>query len=367
MSSKICIVSGSYRSGGAEKVAIHLANELSRYNSEVYLIVMLNEGRYKELVSETVNLIELDVQRVRFAFNKLVTILKSINPDVVLSTQRQVNIITGLASYVACNAKIVFREATTLDNMRQEGRFKRFLTKSLIFVSYLSADLIIANSKFTAADLSKHIPLTSHKIVTIPNPVLTTAPVVAATDAIPHDWLSNGNETFLAVGRLHPLKDFSTLIKAFKLASVDYPNMRLLIIGEGDEWGILADLIVTLNLDQKVAMLGYRHNLEEFYSRAKALCLTSKWEGFGNVLVEAGAHKCPLISSNCPGGTSEILGFGSYGEIFEVGNAEALAKVMIKMVINTPDDKKLEEISRIFYTKYSIDSVSKKYLSTISC
>lgn len=365
MQKKICIISGSYKSGGAEKVAIHLANFLSLQNSKVFLIVVLNEGKYKELISDRVNIIELGVQRLRYALPKLYGTFKSIKPDIVLSTQRQVNIITGPAAYVACKAKIVFREATTLDSLYQEPLIRRVWGKLVMFFSYLCADLIIANSKYTMNDLSRNVFCTSHKTIAIPNPVLPNKSKLIDDKCLPHKWLTNGNQTFLAVGRLHALKDFSSLIRAFKVASKDFSNMRLLIVGEGDERSVLEALINSLDLNKKVSMLGYRSDLDEFYLRAKALCLTSKWEGFGNVLVEAGALKCPLISADCPGGAPEILGFGEYGRMYEVGNIEALARALIDTVTNGPSEEELEKISKIFYSKYSIDFVAESYLSAI--
>jgi glycosyltransferase involved in cell wall biosynthesis len=137
--------------------------------------------------------------------------------------------------------------------------------------------------------------------------------------------VSNGtSKRFLAVGRFsHKHKGFDLLIKAFSIFAKNNKDWYLDIVGEGPEEKLYRELIREHNLEKRVIIHPFTNNIQSYYSNAQIYVLSSRWEGFGLVLVEAMAHGLPIISSNLP--TSlEIM--GDFGMYFENGNIEELAQ-----------------------------------------
>ena len=151
-----------------------------------------------------------------------------------------------------------------------------------------------------------------------------------------HPWFSDGGPpVILGVGRLVPQKDFSTLIDAFRLIRVSRP-CRLVILGEGSLRSELEARIAGLGLEDCVSLPGWVENPFAFMARSALFVLSSVYEGFGLVLVEALACGCPAVATDCPAGPSEILEDPAL--LAPVGDPEALAQVMLR-ALDRPADK----------------------------
>ncbi len=131
----------------------------------------------------------------------------------------------------------------------------------------------------------------------------------------------------LAVGRLTASKDFPTLIQAFIRVRQTRPA-RLLILGEGADRPGLEALVEQLGLEQDVSLPGFVENPYPYMARASLFVLSSRWESLPTVLIEALYCGAPLIATDCPGGTREILADGQYGQLVPVGDATALARAI---------------------------------------
>ncbi|PAX48948.1 glycosyltransferase [Brunnivagina elsteri] len=107
---------------------------------------------------------------------------------------------------------------------------------------------------------------------------------------------------------------------------------RLIILGNGEQYTELNTLIQELRLEKDVAMLGFQENPYAYMSRASVFVLSSAWEGFGNVIVEALAVGTPVVSTNCPNGPAEILANGKYGSLVNVGDSQAMANAILKVL-----------------------------------
>lgn len=181
--------------------------------------------------------------------------------------------------------------------------------RTLMRLAYSKADQIIANSEDTKNDLISHGVVPAHMITVIGNPVLPPVYEELAIEPIEHSWLSDGKfDTILTVGRLHRQKNQAMLIRAFANVAVTRDRLRLIILGEGEERENLLALAMRLGVCQKMDIVPFRENPYPFYKNADLFVLTSDWEGFGNVLVEAMACKTPIISTHCAGGPQTTLG-----------------------------------------------------------
>jgi len=226
---------------------------------------------------------------------------------------------------------------------------------------YPSADGIIAISRGVAEDLAALLSMPERRIDTIYNPVDQDAIRRRALEPLDDPWLGDrGAPIVLGVGKLRRQKDFETLIRAFAQLRKRRPA-RLLLLGEGPERAGLEALARALGVADAVRLAGYAPNPAAWMARASVLALSSAWEGFSNVLVEALACGCPVVSTDCPSGPSEILEGGAIGPLVPVGDDTAFAAALDRVLARPPDADKLQaSVSR-----FTVDAAAERYLQVL--
>lgn len=140
----------------------------------------------------------------------------------------------------------------------------------------------------------------------------------------------DGAFSIVNVGRLAPPKNQAVLLKAFQIVR-RHCNCRLYLIGQGELLAELTDLASELGIAQDVFFLGWQENPFNIMARCDLFVLSSSWEAFPNVLVEAMAIGLPIVSTDCPTGPGEALAGGEYGDLVPVNDAGALANALIRM------------------------------------
>jgi len=148
------------------------------------------------------------------------------------------------------------------------------------------------------------------------------------------------NDYFLAIGRLTKQKNFIFLIKCFSKLVKDHSDIKLVIIGTGEEKEKINHFIKANNLEQNIILLGYQKNVFKFLKNCKAFILSSLWEDPGFVLIEAMVSDCLVLSSNCPNGPKEIIE-KTNGVLFQ-SNSETDFINKYKYLINLSNIKKKE-------------------------
>ncbi len=121
----------------------------------------------------------------------------------------------------------------------------------------------------------------------------------------------------VSIGRLTRQKNYQFLIKAFYELNKEYPELYLIILGEGEERQRLEKMIKKISLQDKIFLIGYKENIYEYLNKAKIFILSSLWEDPGFVLVEAGYSNKIILSSDCPNGPKELLENGKNGFLFK--------------------------------------------------
>ena len=140
----------------------------------------------------------------------------------------------------------------------------------------------------------------------------------------PGELSSGTSKRFLAVGRFsRQHKGFDLLIKAFNIFAQDNSEWCLDIVGEGPEGELYKKLVKEYQLEDRVIIHPFTDRIQDYYTNAQVYVLSSRWEGFGLVLVEAMAHGLPVVSSDLP--TSKEL-MGDFGIYFKNGDIEDLAQ-----------------------------------------
>ncbi len=359
---KICIVTPSFKGGGAEKIAVNLSNHYARSGHIVTLVVAKCVGPYMEQVDPAVKVLDLRASRVRYALWRLFGVLRSERSDVVLSVIRDTNIIAGLAGIFLPAQRLVFREANTMDLVSQMRFPKKWLWLLLLRVAYLRANKIIANSDGTRADLISHGVVKRSKIVVYGNPVLPANFEELVAAPATHPWIKDKNiKVLLNVGRLHKQKNQKMLISAFSEVLKEFSDVRLLIVGEGEERENLIKFCEEKQLDGYIEIIDFQLNPYPFYKGSDLFVLTSSWEGFGNVLVEAMACGVPVISTDCPGGPKSILENGKLGKLVPVDDPRELA-ALLKREIRSEVDVVRMDWARGRAKEFSVEAIASQYL-----
>ena len=339
--SKIALFLPSLRGGGAERMMVHLARGFVERGLNVDIVLAKAEGPYLSLVPSEVRIIDLKASRVLLAFPGLVRFLRKERPVVLLSTLDHANIVALLAKLLSkVSTRVVIRLAGTISTgLRNSFSIKKILSFYLLKYCNSWFDGIIAVSNGVANDYAEATGIARERIKVIYNPVVTPELFLQSEEPVKHPWFTDGSPpVILGVGRLTVQKDFTTLIKAFSIVR-KHRLTRLIILGEGEQRTKLEALVQELGLKDDVSMPGFVDNPFSYMSNASVFVLSSLWEGLPNVLIQAMACGCPVVSTDCPSGPAEILENGKWGKLVPVGDAEALA-VAVENILdesNLPD------------------------------
>ena len=175
----------------------------------------------------------------------------------------------------------------------------------------------------------------SEKIHVIHNTVVVDGFYELSREAVNHPWFTNKRmPVIVSVGRLARQKDYPTLIRAFRKVR-NARGCRLVILGEGEERPVIEELIKDLGLQEDVELPGFVKNPLAYVSKADLFALSSAYEGYCNAIAEALALDIPVVATDCPHGTSEMLDNGRYGKLVGVGNVDALAEAILEQ-LSTP-------------------------------
>lgn len=310
---KILFVIPSLAGGGAERVFVHLMNNLNRQRFDVVLAVLKRGGPYFNDLKKDIDVIDLNVEFKKSLF-RVVRCIKTVQPDVVLSTLCFLNIVVGFSRLFVWsrNVRFIARESNTPSQQKKMLKTS-FILDWLYMVSYRLFDRVVCQSNDMHADVASLFKVPASKLITINNPV-NVQHLVAMADST--DIVFDKNVVnLLAVGRLSPQKGFDLLLESFGASSRQ--DVHLHIVGSGAEEGELKNQSHALGLADHVTFHGFLSNPYSLMMQADAFVLSSRYEGFPNVLVEALALGCPVVAFQCPGGVNEIVRQGQNGILVE--------------------------------------------------
>lgn len=349
--------------GGIGKMRVHLMRELVKRGYKVDLIIQdLSSPLLKRLPS-AVFIHRVKTTHSLWSIPGLAQYLISRRPVGVITDRLRLN--AGVYRTAVLTGKrprliLSFHNPISVKLASfNEARRRKYLEK-------LRAALernykIVAVSNGVARDLMEHAGYPSEKITVVHNPVIVPEMDTMAEEPVDHPFYKEGIPVVVTAARMTEQKDFDTLLKAFRGVR-DQMECRLVILGKkGRYYSSIMDLVRKLQLETDVAMLGFQLNPYKFISKASVFVLSSRWEGFGNVLVEALSVGTPVVATDCPVGPREILEGGRLGRLVPVGDVEEMKKAIIE-AISLP--LKMNTLKQSV-AKYKVDVSADGYLKAL--
>jgi glycosyltransferase involved in cell wall biosynthesis len=345
--------------GGAERVTVNLANHFAGRGERALVVLDRREGALIQALDPRVELVALEAPRTLAALPKLAALFKQRRPKAVLSGITYNSPIAILAAKLGrAGTRVAVAEHTVLSQeLKERGLRDRLVVPPLLRLAYRGASAIIAASGAIADDLASLCRIPRGRIDVLANPVIGADIAKRAAPPAGHRWFAEKEPVFVAAGRMTPVKDFFTLLTAFAKLRAKRPA-RLLLLGDGPLRAGLEKEAASLGLAGSVELPGAVAEPMPYFARAAAVVSSSRYEGFGNVLVEALACGAPVVSTDCPGGPRTILDGGRYGRLVPVGDAEALAGAMLEALDARPDPALLSAGAQ----RYAIAAAGDAYL-----
>ncbi len=363
MTAPIALFLPSLKTGGAERVMVELANHFSALGYPVDLVLVQKAGDFLEDVSQGINVVDFQSKRTLTALVPLISYLRRRRPVGLIASMVHCNIVALLArSMAGTQTRIIIRQENTMSRAARNAPTKR--GRWILRVAarmYPKAESIIAVSNGVADDLSESLDIPRDRIRTVYNPCPIEKVVQAGSQQVDHPWFVPGAPpVIVSMGRLHPQKDYGTLLQAFRIVRLDR-DARLLIMGEGSERDKLTALADDLGISDSLSLPGSFTNPFPYLARAKVFVLSSRWEGHPLVLAEALASGITVVSTDCPSGPREVLDRGRYGILVPMGNPGAIAEGIIKALDSPFPAQLLKKRAR----EFSMDSIGREYVNML--
>lgn len=324
---RIAMLIPDLRGGGVERVRMLLGREFLRMGHEVDLLVMRASGELLGQVPEGVRLVDLKAPRTRKLLPVLRAWLARERPDALMAAMWPLTSIAVIARRLAgVETRILVSDHNNLIAQHaHRGCFYRWVMSASMRATYGAADARVAVSSGIADIVARLSGLERSALAVIHNPVDPPAPSASGFDA-DAAWGVAPGARILTIGHMKRQKNHARLLRVF--ARLGRPDARLAILGDGEERSATAALAADLGLEGRVLMPGYVASPGPWLGSADLFVLSSDYEGFGNVLVEALGAGLPVVSTDCPSGPAEILENGRYGRLVPVGDEAALAHAM---------------------------------------
>jgi glycosyltransferase involved in cell wall biosynthesis len=359
---RIAFVSSRFGGGGAEKHLLRILNAADHERYEIHLVLTRDGGNYEQFLHPKVRVsylsrgIDSSTAALALAYFKLGRALRDIAPDLVVSFMNRQNV---LVARTLRNFKIPF--VLCCQNMPTRilaagGIVGQWHLRQLK-KRYPDCARLICISRGVQEDVLQLTGMTSSQA-----PILYNAGFDDNLAQLVEEPIGERENNFqiVACGRLTEQKGFDVLIRA--LAQVPgLSEVSLDILGTGPDEVALRQLSRKLKVDHQVNFLGFMANPYPYFRRADLFVLSSRWEGFGNVITEAMACGTPVLSTNCPSGPDEIITHGHNGWLVQYDDEAALADGITTLKKNPDLREQLARAGASRSKDFSPPSISKQY------
>lgn len=304
---------------GADRVISIILNNLDRnkFSLNIIIISNLSKNTFLDDLKNDVKIFNLNInKRLRYSFHliiyKVFKIIKVESPDVLFFGSGSINALFSPFLFLFPRNMLFVARESNIPSLFEKSIFLKFCYRNF----YKNYDKIIAQSDDMMYDLVNNFNFPTNKIVKINNPV--------DSKFIYSKILKNNIKkkqykiNLISVGRLTYQKGFDLLI--VDISKVKNHDFHLTILGEGEEYDDLLNLIKSYDLGDKITLKGYVDNPYQYLIDSDFLILSSRFEGFPNILIEALICGCPILANRCKGGIDEIVIDGFNGYTYDSNN-----------------------------------------------
>jgi glycosyltransferase involved in cell wall biosynthesis len=378
---RVLLLLPSLHGGGAERVAMHIMKHADRARFDVRMGLLRKTGPYvAELDDSRVDVavgerfLDFDqgnAQVYQFASlamgtllapGNVVAMLRRFRPHVVLSFRKGMSLITlaAVTIYGRSRVRWIAREGNnTLAVIDDEvsSALARSSVRRLTALCYRAADRLLTICHEMADDLQSQLQLDPAKLRTIHNAVdIAEVERRAAEPAA----LDIQGPYLIGVGRLERQKGFDVLLRAFAAGRLRETH-RVVLIGEGSQESALRALASELGIAERVVLAGWQDNPWALMRRAELFVLPSRWEGFGNVVIEAMASGVAVVVSDCSYGPKEIVRDGRDGLVVKTDDVPATRNAIERMLGDAPLRERLVAAARERAREFDVPSIVGQY------
>ncbi|THB73263.1 MAG: glycosyltransferase [Gammaproteobacteria bacterium] len=359
---KIAFFLQSLAGGGAERAIVALAGAIADQGFTVDLVIGDAQSDYHSEIASNVNVHDFSTRSPVKTMRCLMAYLRYHNPQVIMSALDIPNLMLIIsAKLVGYKGKIFISQRAVIDaSLRNLKPCRRIITAFLQKLLFPYADTLISNSKAAANELLNRLSIPAEKIITIQNAIDSERIYKLSLEPL-HDKFIEENSlpVILTIGSLTKRKDIQTLIKAIAIV-IKHKKVKLVILGKGPEQKNIDTLISKLNLEEYIHLPGFDVNPYKWIAASSVFVSSSTEEGFPNVIAEALALNCPVVATDCPGDTSDLLEFGKWGKLVPVGHVEQMSEAILTTInaSNNPDGRKRA-------ADFTPDKVTAAYLEAL--
>lgn len=348
--------------GGVERVTLQLSQRFVELGYRVDLVLAHEENDWSDVVPEGVRVIVLGAPRTRNVPLPLANYLRCERPDALLVSLWPMTAV-ALATHhlVGCKSRVIVSDHNMLSiQYGVWGALVRASLRASLTAIYRFADARACVSAGVADDVARLSGLPRERFDVIYNPLPISVDDHRGDAEAEAAWGGWKGPRILTVGRFKAQKNHALLLRAFKrlLANRD---AKLMMLGTGELFDTTRELIRAEGLGERVVAPGQSNHPSAYYRAADLFVLSSDYEGFGNVLIEALAHGLPVVSTKCQSGPSEILEDGRYGRLVPVGDEAALAEAMAQ-ALDAPHDP---HVAKRRAGEFGVERIADQYLGLL--
>jgi len=346
---KLLIFTPTLQCGGTEKFVSLFCDHIDTEKFSVCLLVLDNTAPFYQPKNAQVHLVDLNESRVRYSLFKIRKTIKVYQPDIVFSCANHLNLYFAVfRNWFPRQVKFLARESSIVSINSRRATWP-WLYNRLLKKYFRRFDLIVCQSAYMQQDLVQHYRVAESRTLVIHNATeirkQAPLPAVSKVDRI---------YRFVTVSRLSEEKGIERLVHAVGLLMLPF---RYYIIGDGDKRESLQNLINELQLQDKVFLTGKKEDPFAGMEDADLFLMGSYYEGFPNVLLEAGACGIPVVAFHAPGGIGEIITEGENGLLVEDNDLIGFASAINKAIALNFDRNKIIETTQ---KRFSISAMMKK-------
>jgi glycosyltransferase involved in cell wall biosynthesis len=365
----ILFYTSSLGGGGAEKHVQRIANAVQEMGHQVTVAVARSGGSYEQNLSDGVDRIVLSEGWLKSSTWRLMRSVRPLRkyisehrPDVVCSVMDHVNVrlLRALSGLEDPPSAVISVQNNPERRFGEKAGWRNRLLHWRMQQSYDEADQIVALSQGIAQQLVEMGLADSDRLTVIHNAGLDDE--IYETKEFPiNERAVPGEPLLVACGSLTEQKGYPYLLDAFHRVRNER-EAKLWILGEGERRDQVESKIGALGLEEEVELLGFRDNPFKFMAAADVFVLSSLWEGFGNVVVEAMACGTPVVATDCPHGPGEIITHRESGLLVPPANAETLAEALLRVLDDQALQERLVESGHERARDFHVAEIGRQYL-----